>query len=195
MVEIQAPSRRRARSCRPRSCSPARMRARNSPAALRVYVMTSSDSTSKPCSQTARTKRSAGTLLQQPARHPGSRERAVDAAERLDADEVAQDEHVERDLQAQLVVDLLRRRRRAARLVVLHDPARAERVDVDPVDLAAQEEPVAEREPALQLRCGALEPEAELEPARHELQRRPRLVADKTLEVAPEALLALGRLH
>ncbi len=53
IVEIHAPSSRRARSCRPRAWSAARIRARSSPAALRVYVITSSDSTSSPCSQTA----------------------------------------------------------------------------------------------------------------------------------------------
>ena len=78
-------------------------------------------------------------------------ERPVDAAERLEPDEVAQHEHVERDLQAQLALDLARRVRVLARLVVLHDPARAERVDVDAVDLPRQREPVAEVEAALQL--------------------------------------------
>ncbi len=88
------------------------------------------------------------------ARSPG--ERAVDAAERLDPDEVAQREHVERDLQPQLAVDVARRVRALARLVVLHDPARAERVDVDPVDLPREPQAVAEVEPALQLRRRAL---------------------------------------
>ena len=63
IVEIHAPSSRRARSWRPRACSAARIRARSSPAALRVYVITSSDSTSSPCSQTARTNRSTRTVV------------------------------------------------------------------------------------------------------------------------------------
>src|SRR4051794_12097625 len=46
--------------------------------------------------------------VQQAARDASSGEGAVDAAERLDPDEVAQHEHVERYLEAQLVVDLLR---------------------------------------------------------------------------------------
>src|SRR6266446_3466638 len=63
IVEIHAPSSLRARSARPRPWSAARMRARSSPAAFRVYVITSTDSTSSPCSQTARTKRSTSTLV------------------------------------------------------------------------------------------------------------------------------------
>ena len=85
---------------------------------------------------------------QQPARLALAGERAVETAERLDPDEVAQHEHVERDLQARSCVDLLRRVRRAARLVVLHDPARAERLEVDAVDLSGERQTVAEVEPA-----------------------------------------------
>src|SRR5215213_2455453 len=72
---------------------------------------------------------------QQAARPPLAGERAVEAAERLDPDEVAQDEHVERDLEPQLLLDLRRRVAGSAGLVVLDDPARAAGVDVDPVDL------------------------------------------------------------
>ena len=43
---------------------------------------------------------------QQPARAALARERPVEAAERLDPDEVAEDEHVERDLEPQLLLDL-----------------------------------------------------------------------------------------
>src|SRR5579884_3375321 len=97
-----------------------------------------------------------GVLVQQPPRDPGARESAVHAAEGLDPDEVAEHEHVERDLQLQLFVDLLRRVGAAARLVVLHDPPRRERVDVDAVDLPAQVDSLAEVEAALQLRRRAL---------------------------------------
>src|SRR5207248_1330384 len=86
-----------------------------------------------------------------PARAARPGEGAVDAAERLDPDQVAQHEHVERDLQPLLSIDLARGVRPLPRLVVLHDPARAEGVDVDPVDLAADEDAVAELEPTLQL--------------------------------------------
>ena len=133
--------------------------------------------------------------VQQAAGDPRPGERAVDAAERLDPDEVAQHEHVERDLELQLLVDLLRRMRAAARLVVLHDPARAVRVDVDPVDLAAQVEIVAEVQAALQLGRRAVGAERDLEPPRHELQRRCGLVADEALEIAEEALVELGLLQ
>jgi hypothetical protein len=69
------------------------------------------------------------------------------------------------------------------------------RVDVDPVDLAAEEEVVAEVEPTLQLGRRAVGAEADLEAAREQLQRRLRLVADEALEIAPQALLQLGRLQ
>ena len=49
---------------------------------------------------------------EQAARPPLAGERPVEAAERLDPDEVAQHEHVERDLQPQLLLDLRRRVRR-----------------------------------------------------------------------------------
>ncbi len=82
-----------------------------------------------------------------------------------------------------------------ARLVVLDDAACAERVDVDPVDLPGQRHPVAEIEPALQLLRGALAAEQDLEAARDELQRRLRLLVDDRLEVAPQRLVELARLH
>ena len=55
-------------------------------------------------------------------------------------------------------------------------PARAERVDVDPVDLSRERKPVAEIEAALQLGSRALGSERDLETARHEpdLRTRPR---------------------
>ena len=133
--------------------------------------------------------------VQQAAGDARTGQRAIHAAERLDADEVAQHEHVERDLELQLLVDLLRRVRAAARLVVLHDPARAVRIDVDAVDLAAQVEIVAEAQTALQLRRGAIGAERHLEAARDELQRRGGLVANESLEVAEEALVELGLLQ
>ena len=132
-------------------------------------------------------------LAQQPARPRVAGQRAVDAAERLHPDQVAQDEHVERDLQVQLAVDLAGGRR-AAGLVVDDDPARAERVAVDPVDLARDRE-AAELEPALQLGRGALGAERDLEAARHERRLRLGLAPDQLLEVAREALLELVALQ
>ena len=93
---------------------------------------------------------------QQAARPAFAGERPIDAAERLHPHEVAEHEHVERDLQAQLLLDLGRRVAALPRLVVLHDPARAERIDVDPVDLAAEEDVVPEEQPSLELRRAAL---------------------------------------
>src|SRR5262249_44863829 len=124
----------------------------------------------------------------------GAGECAVDAPERLDADEIAQDEHVQRDLELQLVVDLLCGVRASPRLVVLHDPARTERIDVDSVDLAAQVDVLAKVEPALQLGRRAVRAEAHLEASRQQLERRCRLVAHEALEIAPQALLQLRRL-
>ena len=85
------------------------------------------------------------------------------------------------------------------RLVVLDDPARAERVEVDPVDLAGEREGV-EIEPSLQLRRRPLRPERNLEPARDELELRGRFVAHEGFEIAEQALLELaplevGQLH
>ena len=113
---------------------------------------------------------------EQAARAPLARERPVEPAERLDPDEVAQDEHVERDLEPELLLDLRGRVAGTARLVVLDDPARAARVDVDPVDLPGERDAVAQVEAALQLRRRALRAEPDLEPARHErrLRARPR---------------------
>src|SRR5215210_5821310 len=131
---------------------------------------------------------------EQPARGAFAGERAVDAAQRLDADQVAQDEHVERDLQIQLALDLGRGVRAAARLVVDDHPARAEGVAVDAVDLPGDGEP-SEVEPPLQLGRRALGAERDLELARHERRRRLGLAADELLEVAREALLELAPLE
>src|SRR5207302_1712897 len=78
---------------------------------------------------------------------------------------------------------------------VLHDPARAERVDVDAVDLAARVEAVAELEPALQLRRRALAPEADLEAPGDEPQFRARLVAHESIEVVEQPDAQLGCLR
>src|SRR5229473_1120725 len=143
------------------------------------------DSTSIPSSHTARAKRStssfdlapelvlreivvlreAGDAIfarfspQQPAGLALAGQRAIETAQRLDADEVAQNEHVERNLQALLGLDLLGGVRVLPRLVVLDDSARTERVDVDAIDLAGQRRPLGELEPPLELRCGALRSE------------------------------------
>ena len=86
-----------------------------------------------------------------------------------------------------------------ARLVVLDDPARAERVEIDAVDLPGEGER-PQVEPALELRRGPLGPERDLELARHELKLRRRFVPDELLQVAQQALLELtslelGQLH
>ena len=85
----------------------------------------------------------------EPSRPARPGERAVQAAQRLEPHEIAQHEHVERDLEAQLALDPPRGVGALARLVVLDDPARAERVDVDPVDLPREREARPELEPAL----------------------------------------------
>ena len=121
-------------------------------------------------------------------------QRAVEPAERLHADEVPQHEHVERNLEPQLGLDLRRRERGLARLVVLHDPARAERVDVDPVDLPGQREAV-DPEPALELWRRPLGAERDLELARDETERRLGFFADEVLQVAPHALFELAPLE
>ena len=132
---------------------------------------------------------------QQAARLALAGERPVEAAERLEADEIAQHEHVERDLQAQLALDLAGGVRVLAGLVVLHDPARAERILVDAVDLPGEREPVAEVEAALQLGRRALAAEEHLEAPRHERELRLALDADDRLEIAPQRRVELARLH
>src|SRR5262245_2690529 len=131
----------------------------------------------------------------EPSRLPLAGERPVQPAERLEADEVAQDEHVERDLETKLALDLARRVRVLARLVVLDDPARSERVLVDAVDLPGEGDTVAEVEPALELGRCALAAEQHLEPARDERQLRLALDAHHGLEIAPERRVELTRLH
>src|SRR5262249_13389353 len=116
-------------------------------------------------------------------------------AERLDADEVAQDEHVEGDLEAPLLLDLRRREGALAGLVVLDDPPRGEWDEVDPVDLAAEREAAGEVEAALQLQRGALQAQRDLEAAGDELERRPRRVAGDVLDVARERLRELAALE
>src|SRR4051794_24301107 len=70
----------------------------------------------------------------------------------------------------------------------MNDPARAERLDVDSVDLSREREAVAEIEPAERR---ALAAERDLEPPRHELELRHGLRADERLEIAPESLVEL----
>ena len=145
--------------------SPARMRC----ASPRVVA-----GESRPGARTRRPRRSPSTSSRRAPR-PGASarsrprglvagERPVDAAERLDSDQVAEDEHVQRDLEPELLLDLARRVRCLARLVVLHDPARAEWVGVDAVDLSAQGAPRRGRA-ALKLLRRALHAERDLEAA------------------------------
>jgi hypothetical protein len=139
-------------------------------------------------------------LAQKSARLALAGERTVEAAERLDPDEVAQHEHVERNLQLLLRRDLRRGMTALAGLVVLHDPARAEWIDVDPVDLSGEGHAGGELEPALQLGRGALRPERHLEAPGNERRLRLGVLAHERLQVAPEAvaklaLLQLGQLH
>src|SRR5579864_1331975 len=140
-------------------------------------------------------ERLALVLAQEAARAALARERAIDAAERLDPDEVAQDEHVQRDLQPQLLLDLDGRVRVLARLVVLHDPAGAERIDIDAVDLAGQDDAVAEVEPALELGRSALAAKEHFEPPRDELELASALLVHECLQVTPQRLVELPRLH
>src|SRR5262245_40291087 len=86
----------------------------------------------------------AGGLAEHATSEAPACERTVDTPEWLDAHEVAQRQHVQRDLKAELPVDVARRVCTLARLVVLHDAARAERIDVDPVDLSREPEIVGE---------------------------------------------------
>src|SRR5262249_44696813 len=99
----------------------------------------------------------------EPARPAAARQRPIEAAERLAPDQIPEHEHVERNLQPQLALDVARGVRALAGLVVLDDPARAERVDVDPVDLPGKAHSLAEVEPALQLGGRALHAERDLE--------------------------------
>ncbi len=82
-----------------------------------------------------------------------------------------------------------------ARLVVLDDSARAERVDVDPVDLAGEGQTRRQLEPALQLGRCAFATERDLEPPRYERRRGPALLLDERPEVAPQRLVELPLLH
>ena len=111
-----------------------------------------------------------GLGAEQSACLPLAGKRAVEAPERLHPDEIAQDEHVERDLEAQLRLDLRGRVRGLPRLVVLDDRPRAERVDVDAVDLPRQRKAV-DLQPALELGRRAVGAERDLELARHEAER------------------------
>src|SRR4029450_5115818 len=104
-----------------------------------------------------------------------------------------EDEIVERDMQVPLALDLGGGVGAAARLVVHDQPARTERVAVDPVDLPRDGE-AAEVEAALQLRGRALRAERDLEAVRHQRARRLGLAAHQLLEVAREAVLELAPL-
>ena len=137
---------------------------------------------------------------QQPTCLAFAGERAVETTQRLDADEVAQHEHVQRNLEALLGLDLLRRVRVLSRLVVLDDPAGAERVDVDAVDLPREGDALGELEATLELRCGAFRSEQHLEAAGDERHVCGGLFAHERLEVAPETVaeltpLEIGQLH
>src|SRR5439155_10539019 len=112
-----------------------------------------------------------------------------------DTDEVAQDEHVERNLQALLGLDLLRGVRVLPRLVVLDDPACAERVDVDAIDLSREGHALGELESTLELGRGALRSEEHLEAARNERHVGSGLFAHERLEIAPQAVAKLTLLQ
>src|SRR5919109_3558162 len=130
----------------------------------------------------------------QPARLPVGPERAVEAADRLDPDQVAQDEQVQRDLEPELGLDLPGRVGGSARLVVLDDPPSAEGVEVDPVDLPRDRE-VTEIEARLQLRRRAVGAERHFEAPRHERQAELDLVADEAPEVPRQPLVELVTLQ
>ena len=91
---------------RPRGSGPARPRAssRAGRPAPRTPPRRGSRVLTKPGSAS-----SFASARSRPARPPLAGERPVEAAERLDADEVAEREHVERDLEPQLLLDLGRR--------------------------------------------------------------------------------------
>jgi hypothetical protein len=127
------------------------------------------------------------------ARLPRPGEAAVEPAERLHADEIAEREDVERDLELLLGLDVARAIR-PAELVVLDDAAGAEGVYVDPVDLPGDGE-AAELEAALELYRGRARPEADLEPTRDEREAELELLLDEVLEIAREGLLELEPLE
>jgi hypothetical protein len=79
------------------------------------------------------------TRPEETARTASAADRDVDAAHRLEAEVLTQDEHVERQLQEVAVPDLARRGGRT-RLVVDDDAARSHRIAVDAVDLAADDD-------------------------------------------------------
>ena len=128
---------------------------------------------------------------QHPTGETTAGQRPVDTTERLDADEVAEREDVERDLEAKLAIDVTGGVRALARFVVLDDPASAERVDVDPVDLPGEPEIVAELEASLQLRRRSLGAEGHLEPSRHERDRRDGFVTQEPLQIRTERVSKL----
>src|SRR5918994_604627 len=120
---------------------------------------------------------------------------SVEPAERLDPDEVTQDEHVEGNLEPELLLHLPSRRRVLAGLVVLDDAPRAQRLHVDPVDLPREHGAVAEVEATLELGRRALHSERDLELTWLERRVTFRLRTNQALEVARERLLELLPLH
>jgi len=132
---------------------------------------------------------------EQAARLPLAGQRPVETAERLDSDEIAEHEHVERDLELLLLLDLHGRMGVLARLVVLDDAARAERIDVDSVDLPRERHARSQLEPALQLGRRPLGAEQHFEAAREKRHVRSCLFADEGFEVAPQAVPKLARLQ
>ena len=133
----------------------------------------------------------ARVFAQEPARLARAREAAVDPAERLDPDEVAKREDVERDLQPQLGFDVARAVR-PTELVVLNDPTGAQRVEVDAVDLARDAE-VAQLEPALELDRRTARSERNLEAPRDEREAERDVLADEVLEIAASVCSSSSR--
>src|SRR5262249_20644498 len=131
----------------------------------------------------------------EPSRPTCARERPVEASERLESDEIAEYEHVERNLEPQLALDLGRRVGVLAGLVVLHDPASAERVDVGPVDLSGGSQPRPELKAALEPRRSPFVPEADSEAARNKRQAGFAPLLYDRLEVSPQRLVELAQLH
>ena len=123
----------------------------------------------------ARARRPLASARRRPAGLPLAGERAVEPAERLDARGGPAGPACRAGSAAAARTRSSPPSARLSRLVVLDDPARAERVGVDPVDLPGEREAV-DLEPALELGRRAFGAERDLEPPRDEGERatRPR---------------------
>ena len=164
--------------------SPALMRPASSTAVARAWSISASKARSLEIVCRCEPRHLVGAGAEQPTGASRPSERHVDTTHRLQAELVAEHEQIQGDLQPRLVVDL-GCRGSGAGLVVDDDPPRAQRICVDPIDLAADRDTRGE----------LVRLEGDLELPWDERGACSRIGPHQLLEIAVEALTELAPLE